>query len=234
MFPIIITAIIIAMFIANVFFVEYESYGWTTLSMIVTGVAIYWFKLWGLPQWIVNHGLLCLAFDGAYIVIGIIWSFIKWFSYLISYRDHFLDIKNDYVNSRNDLIESQWKWIQDNYILNDEGNLITKDILPFIHPYGMKTNNVIEKYLSQVKDGNKLYHNFSDDKRKYCKFYKPLAYDNKSKIVAWICYWPFSLIGTLINDPLRRLVNFCFAKLKATYQKMSDSVFKEFPDKNEY
>ena len=95
MLTLIVSLVIIGLLIADVFFVEYESFGLTTLSLIATGGAIYWCDLWGVPQFVVKNGPLCIAFAGAYLVVGIIWSFIKWYSYLLSYRDKFIDIKND-------------------------------------------------------------------------------------------------------------------------------------------
>ncbi len=55
----------------------------------------------------------------------------------------------------------------------------------------------------------------------------PQASDNKGKIIAWMIYWPFSLVGTLLNDPVRKLFNLIFDQFKNLYQKMADSIFKE-------
>ena len=227
MLTLIVSLVIVGLLIADVFFVEFENFGWTTLSLIATGGAIYWYDLWGVPQFVVKNGPLCIAFGGAYLVVGIIWSFIKWYSYLLTYRDRFFDIKNDLVKTSKELIESQWEWIQKNHITNN-GLPILKQDLPY-EKYGELTN----VYLKTTNNYN-LINDYSRLKSEYSGFYKPEAIHNKSKIVAWICYWPFSLIGTFINDPIRRLVNFLFTRLKATYQKMSDKVFQDFPDKNDF
>lgn len=233
MLPIIITAIIITLLIADVFFVEFESFGWTTASLIVTGAAIYYFNLWGFPAWVKANGPLCFAFAGAYIVVGVIWSFIKWYSYLVSYRDQFTEIKDRFNKANKDLIDSQWQWVQDNHITAKEvirsivtttNEIVNKGTLPF-----SENDLLYNDYTSKIKNGHDLNVEFRCAKREYATFHKPEASSNKSKIIAWICYWPFSLIGTFINDPIRRLVNFLFTKLKATYQKMSDKVFKDFP-----
>ncbi len=55
---------------------------------------------------------------------------------------------------------------------------------------------------------------------------RPRAAKNKSRITAWMAYWPCSALGTLLNDPVRRLFNFLFSQFKALYQKMADHVFR--------
>src|SRR5581483_2897276 len=32
---------------------------------------------------------------------------------------------------------------------------------------------------------------------------RPRAAKNKARITFWACFWPFSMAGTIINDPLR-------------------------------
>jgi len=55
---------------------------------------------------------------------------------------------------------------------------------------------------------------------------KPKATKNKRRIVAWMAYWPFSMVGTIINDPVRRLFKFLFNTFKALYQNIADHVFR--------
>jgi hypothetical protein len=46
----------------------------------------------------------------------------------------------------------------------------------------------------------------------------------------WIMYWPWSMIWTLINDPVRSMVEYLYQKLQGTYQAVSDRMFKEFEE----
>lgn len=56
---------------------------------------------------------------------------------------------------------------------------------------------------------------------------RPRAANNKRRITAWMAYWPCSVIGTFLNDPVRRFFNWAFGQFKALYQKMSDYVFRK-------
>lgn len=43
-------------------------------------------------------------------------------------------------------------------------------------------------------------------------------------IIPWISYWPISLVSTLLNDPLRRLIIEIYTRLKGLYDKILNTV----------
>jgi hypothetical protein len=51
----------------------------------------------------------------------------------------------------------------------------------------------------------------------------PKGLDNKSRIVAWISYWPLSLIATLLNNPFRRLFERTYNLVSGLYDKISST-----------
>lgn len=55
----------------------------------------------------------------------------------------------------------------------------------------------------------------------------PSAADSKGKIVAWMAFWPCSIIGYVFNDPVRRLFNAIFMALKNSYQKMANHIISD-------
>jgi len=222
--------LVICLLLVDIFLVELENFGWITLSIIFTGVIICDFKLWGIPYWIAANLKLCIGFFVLYFVVGVLWSFIKWYSYLINYRDQFATIKDNFIFNKRNLIESQYEWASANHIeINNK--IVSKEVLPFDF---YAHHNILDNYYAQVKDGKKIYNAFVESEVEYKEFYKPVAASNKGRIVAWICYWPWSLVATIVNDPIRRLVEWIFRFLKETYQKMSDKIFADFPDKKRY
>lgn len=56
--------------------------------------------------------------------------------------------------------------------------------------------------------------------------FPPRARDFKSKIIAWMTYWPWSMILTLVDDPIRKLFNAIFEAIQGAYQGISDNAFK--------
>lgn len=52
----------------------------------------------------------------------------------------------------------------------------------------------------------------------------PKTSDFKVLIISWMCWWPLSVIGTLINDPVKRAFQFVFDALSGSYQKIADKI----------
>jgi hypothetical protein len=51
----------------------------------------------------------------------------------------------------------------------------------------------------------------------------PKGLENKSSIIAWISYWPLSLIATLLNNPFRRLFEYTYSLVSGLYDKIGSS-----------
>jgi hypothetical protein len=86
-----------------------------------------------------------------------------------------------------------------------------------------------DKYLDAFKEYLRSHARYTTDRKTYDQLLsleRPRSINNKSRITAWMAYWPCSAIGTLLNDPVRRLFNFLFSQFKALYQKLSDHVFR--------
>jgi phosphate/sulfate permease len=55
----------------------------------------------------------------------------------------------------------------------------------------------------------------------------PVARDHRSSLIRWATYWPFSMIGTALNDFVRKIFNYIYEMLQTTYQRISDHLFRE-------
>lgn len=53
------------------------------------------------------------------------------------------------------------------------------------------------------------------------------ASEHKGDLIRWSTYWPFSVLGTLLNDFIRKIWEYVYDMLQSTYQRMSDAMFKE-------
>lgn len=59
------------------------------------------------------------------------------------------------------------------------------------------------------------------------------ASNNKARIFSWIGHWPFSMVGTLFGDFLKRVVLSIYNMLSTLYEKIGNSVFADFKEKDE-
>ncbi len=54
----------------------------------------------------------------------------------------------------------------------------------------------------------------------------PQASNNKSKIIRWMTYWPWSAVWTIINDPVKRFFVFVYNRVGGLFDKISNTIFK--------
>lgn len=60
----------------------------------------------------------------------------------------------------------------------------------------------------------------------------PRASENKSRILTWVLYWPFSMVWTIIDEPFRRAFTMVFERIRGLYQRISESAFSDVPIKS--
>ena len=69
------------------------------------------------------------------------------------------------------------------------------------------------------------------------KFYKntsllkaPRIRDYKGKVTGWICFWVFSVIGTIFHDLARRISLWIYNRISGMLQWMSNKVVGDIPE----
>lgn len=58
----------------------------------------------------------------------------------------------------------------------------------------------------------------------------PKAGDHKSRIMTWMCYWPWSMVWTLINDPVKRVFKQIYLQIQGIMQSISNRAFRGVED----
>ncbi len=191
----IVLAVVGAIFILAIFLTELEQFGWATLTLIATVALTQFTHTFDFVGYVAHHALESVLYTLGYLVVGLLWSFVKWFSFLMAFRDKYRECKNIYYQKY---------------------NLVPGQPLP----------ESLAKEFEEWMQNTYCYAKY----RGALLSRKPRASENKTRIVAWMAFWPCSLIGTLLNDPVRRLFSFLFNQFKALYQKMVDYVFKNDPE----
>lgn len=184
-------AVLFVVFCVACVLMETEKFGWATLTLILTLVGVQVFHVGGLDllAFAREHLVQTLLYVGGYLVVGVVWSFIKWFSFLMGFRDEFKQGKAAFLNGLK---------------LNPEGQVPENELDNF--------HSFMQKWKYGGYYGNDLSM-------------RPRAAKNKARITAWMAFWPYSVVGTILNDPIRRVFNWLFNGFKALYQKMSDAIF---------
>lgn len=205
----------LTLFIACIVVVQIECYGWSTLVCLLSLASLHFvlkLPLWSYfsenPSYIV---ILLLAS----LVCGIVWSFMKWISFLYKFREvreekleAFRARKAKLVQSKADDDARAKKEAEMRGALNDGAR---------IRYYGSELEKTEFEYLDN--------ESYKKTKLSQAPSYK----DYRGKIVAWIIFWIPSLIGTLLDDFVRRMVEWIANRFKAVYQHLSHKIVGNFP-----
>ena len=177
-------------------FLEREELKWvTTIFSIIVALFLWNHKTEVIP-FFTNNVLECILFSVSYIVIGIIWSFIKWKAYLNVVFNKVKKCKEEFI----------FEYSQ----IDDKNKPLFNDRL---RDLGLKQYNE-NSYYSKIKSDTTL--------EEYLNMVTPVSSKNKTLIISWITYWPVSMLSTLLNDPFRRFFNWLYEQLSSSYNKMAN------------
>lgn len=80
-------------------------------------------------------------------------------------------------------------------------------------------------YLLRVKE---RLDRFADETKSRKRPNESYAKNNKGRIMGWIAHWPFSMLGTVFGDFLKRVVETVFNVLRNLYDRIANHVFAGF------
>ncbi len=196
----IVLAVLAVLFIVETVLTEVEHWGWATFTLLATFVG----------------SLVCHHYFGTPSIIDFVREHgVFTMVYLLVYLG--VGVGWSFV-----------KWFSHLHQFRDAYRELKLDFLKF-RGLDVTLAAVPEDHLPAFKDwlGNKRYSMNANFREEILNLTRPRASKNKARITAWMAFWPCSLIGTLLNDPVRRAFNFLFNNFKALYQKMSDWVFRK-------
>ena len=179
--------VLLALIVAATVLTEVERFGWATVLLIVGVVVAQIFHVADLLGWVKAHGAATIVYTLSYVGAGVLWSFIKWFSFLMAFREKFRAYKAEFMRAQ----------------------------MPPLDQIPEDRQRNFQIFLTNQYDS--FYGNSFTT--------RPRAAKNKTRIVSWMSLWPCSVIGTVLNDPVRRLFTFLFTWFKSLYQAMSDRIF---------
>ena len=91
----------------------------------------------------------------------------------------------------------------------------------FLLEFKRYRDNNWKAYLSS--EANKPYKNLYEFKGTRINSI-PQASEYKSNIISWMCYWPISVIGTVVNDPIKKAFIFLYDVLANSYQRLANKI----------
>lgn len=193
-------------FIALLAFVEHECPGWAIFSLVGACCLLQFFGDVPMIYYITHNPWIIVAGLGIYVLIGAPWGCLKWWLHLRNLREEYTAIKREWIT------------------------LLKKKVL---HESNANLKEIYQEVITSNKitlKARKHWLTYLDDNYGYsCKsrFDKPELRHNKGRIIMWMAYWPFSMLWTIINDPIRKLFRQVYHSLEGLLQRITDSVWKD-------
>lgn len=202
---------------------ENEEIGWShTVFILMMAYLCYNFNI-GLKD-LIHNPLPLLKWIGLYLIGGIAWSFGKWFFFLKSSLSEF----NENKRKKTDELKDN-PLIKNNPEISNEilKELINKNLYTN-YGYGSNSIKVIQGSIIKTLTilGNNKNRSTENFEIHSYSIENPQANNHKALITTWITHWPVSLVWTLINDPIKKLINHIFESIKSVFQRISDKVFE--------
>jgi Ca2+/Na+ antiporter len=169
---------------------EVEREGVATTAVSIALALLLWNYGHDLWSFVKSDYVTTLLFVLGYLVVGVVWSFLKW-------------------NEKVKKVFAEFRRVKDKYVTKN-GKIETKEELKDFSSY------LVDK--TSWRSGS-----FYDKKTmaEVVDVITPKGIENKSTIVAWISYWPLSLLATLLNNPFRRLFEYVYSLVSGLYDRIS-------------
>lgn len=197
--------------IAIIFNHEKENLGWANFLFTLILVYCFWkfanfdFKMLGSPE-------VILKWIGLYIVVGIVWAICKWYFFL-------RNIINTVNQAREKYSHEFEEYKSNRKEHTDKSTFIWEKLY---EKFSYRNHKVEIRRDNSIQGTKPVY-----------KVVPPDASENKMLITTWMLHWPVSCVWTLINDPIKKLINHIFEMIKSIFQSMSNSMFKSLNQTND-
>ena len=207
---------------------EWDRIFLATITFVASVAAIIFLGNKGVIPWAIEHPYHIVAGVGVYFIIAVLWCFIKW---------------KFYVRSINEFIqEKQLAWILNlQKKINDRFyEKRCEDYKESIRTHTLVGVATIEEWKNYVNDWEENRHQKLRNRIDYHEspyVPKPLkrpttkaevitfVEENKSRIISWMTYWPWSMLWTILNDPIRKIMKQIFYQIKGLLVAMAMSTF---------
>jgi len=185
-------------FCAIIFLVEKECIVWSGINIILLLLFFNYIIKINIFDIFINFlqypGKFTLFIIG-YLIIGFIWSFIKWWLYVNK-----LALKYK---------EKRYEWLLKKSKEKDLGSITIDTKIP---------KEMIREWLSYAG------YNVAN---------RPSAIKNKKSISHWVIYWPLSILGSLLNDFIGKVIKIIIVKFRAFYEIITKNAYKNVEEIND-
>lgn len=205
-----------------------------TVSFVVTLLLLNFFGDIPIIRWIWQNPTLLLGGLAGYLLLGVIWATAKWWFYITNRLHMYKEKKAIFLKTYKVAgeavpaeLQMEWLyWLKNVSNTDSRYHYLNDDVR---YNFSTRKRDFYKRY--ELKEDQPVPKELQNDWVEYLNIQNvvitPQVADNKSKIITWMVYWPWSFFWTILNDPIRRLFRRIYNNLREFYQKMSDKVFAD-------
>lgn len=119
------------------------------------------------------------------------------------------------------VIGAGWGFAKWFLYLKDRANEYQEKRFKFLVDNGVK--NATMQTVVPVELREKWGDRYNSSRHSNAGTHRPLAVDNKGRIITWMTYWPWSALWTAIRDPFRLM----YQSLSTRMEQMSKNIFSD-------
>lgn len=166
-------------------------------SLLLFAAIIQFFGGVPILQTLWHNPLTALAALAGWLAVSVPWAFTKWWLFVTNNSNRYDEILADFRTQ--------------------PGNA---DLPADVNDFTPEQKVDWKEYFDQ--------HCYPDDWYEYrrVEFY-PKVRDHKADVMTWMTFWPWSLLWTLLNDPVRRFFQHVYWQISAALQSISDRYWKD-------
>lgn len=176
-------------------FLEFEKNFFALISIFATFTFLHYAGAWDVVGFAKEHQWAMALYFLGYFAAGAVWSLVKWKLFVNRSGELYKDKRGEFAGRRGLSVDAEFTLEQK-----------------------MEWKSVVDNYHSHNADLDLGISGFSNDCNKNVDAMAAVVVDAcKGRILAWIGYWPWSLLWTVVDDPIRKIGRKIYRTLKGLY-----------------
>lgn len=214
--------------------VQTEKPGWCSFILGGFIVCLELFSPYHPLTYVAHNTVNTLVLLAGYAFAGTIWCVLKWMSYVHLLKDKYLDYKNGYLadhpQKTRDQYIAQYKLQNPIEVVRNAGfagTPATAVVEPTPQQLSLQQSRAEEWADRELaRPDSHAVSRLGLELPKTEAERSAFLSKHKSAIYMWITFWPFSLIGTIFDDPVRRFCRFVYNRVAGLLSGITARAFK--------
>lgn len=220
-----------------VYLIEGAESGSSGVALLVAMVAVVqFFSNFNLLGWFWDNPLRLIVVLGVLFVGGIPWALIKWSIYVNGQRELYDEQKKKWLEPNNlkKLSNAFLKYVEGES-LNERKRNKFNEWADTLNSNSRHTHDSISEELKPIwtfynnsKEMGRIAYGVYGYDYKVVKIPDPSKH--KARILRWMCWWPFSMFWTLLNDPFRFAYKWVYKRMAVIFTAIGKRAFRGVED----